>query len=168
MKKFAGAHPSHLHSTPFTPSTPIFTSFHLNTAMFSSLARRSLRHPSLSSFAVPLVSRFSLHNTQAASTLATQSLKHRAFSTSFSLKRFENYAETTQNHPVDEAIASDPQHEVSQSTSKNDMPTRFQQLEEWGMIDSKIIKNITEGMNYDTMTKVQSRTIAETLAGGDV
>lgn len=45
--------------------------------------------------------------------------------------------------------------------------TRFQDLESLG-VHSSLVQSITQGMNYDTMTDVQSATINSALAGKDV
>src|SRR4051812_35775472 len=45
--------------------------------------------------------------------------------------------------------------------------TRFQNLADLGIIDRDVIRNITEGMGYDEMTKVQRKTVTSTVSGAD-
>lgn len=51
---------------------------------------------------------------------------------------------------------------------KNEPITKFQQLADRGMIDKTIINTITKGMGYEEMTKVQRKTITETVKGDNV
>lgn len=52
---------------------------------------------------------------------------------------------------------------------KNEGPiTRFQQLADKGLVKESLINTITKGLGYDEMTKVQQKTILETLKGENV
>ena len=64
-----------------------------------------------------------------------------------------------------EAILEDTEHEVE--TTEGGI-TRFQDLADNQIIDARVVKNITEGMGYDEMTKVQRRTVTSTVNGDDV
>lgn len=46
--------------------------------------------------------------------------------------------------------------------------TRFQQLADKGLVNSSLINTITKGLGYDEMTKVQQKTILETVKGENV
>lgn len=46
--------------------------------------------------------------------------------------------------------------------------TRFQQLADKGLVNSSLINTITKGLGYDEMTKVQQKTILETVNGENV
>lgn len=46
--------------------------------------------------------------------------------------------------------------------------TRFQQLADRGLVDASLIHSITKGLGYDEMTKVQQKTILETVNGENV
>lgn len=57
------------------------------------------------------------------------------------------------------------------SESSNGAPTaitRFQQLADEGLLDERIVSNITKSMGLENLTPVQSMTINETLKGIDV
>ena len=64
-----------------------------------------------------------------------------------------------------EAILEDSEHEVT--TSEGGI-RRFQDLADNQIIDAHVVKNITDGMRYDEMTKVQRRTVISTVNGDDV
>lgn len=52
---------------------------------------------------------------------------------------------------------------------KNQGPiTRFQQLADHGLVNPALINTITKGLGYDEMTKVQQKTILETVNGENV
>jgi len=46
--------------------------------------------------------------------------------------------------------------------------TKFQDLQEQGVIHRNIVKNMTEGMGLETMTEVQSKTINSAIKGTDI
>lgn len=46
--------------------------------------------------------------------------------------------------------------------------TRFQQLADNGLVNASLINTITKGLGYDEMTKVQQKTILETVKGENV
>ena len=46
--------------------------------------------------------------------------------------------------------------------------TRFADLAQHGMASEVLVRTLTENMNLDTMTEVQSKTINETLRGQDM
>lgn len=46
--------------------------------------------------------------------------------------------------------------------------TKFQQLADRGLVKASLINTITKGLGYDEMTKVQQKTILETLKGENV
>lgn len=46
--------------------------------------------------------------------------------------------------------------------------TRFQQLADSGLVNASLINTITKGLGYDEMTKVQQKTILETVKGENV
>lgn len=76
-----------------------------------------------------------------------------------------------------EAIENAPADKVSTQRSPSDPRagqhgqgpvTRFEELGERGLVCRTIVKTLTQDMGLETMTKVQSLTINETLKGGDV
>ncbi|PWW71821.1 DEAD-domain-containing protein [Tuber magnatum] len=106
---------------------------------------------------------------------STSFLQHRFFSVSPFLK---NDGEAEQelaeeptadsDPPVGEYVhhAGDP--EVTHHYGEDEPITRFQQLADRGLVDPVIIEKIVRGKGYEEMTKVQRRTILETLGGEDV
>lgn len=52
--------------------------------------------------------------------------------------------------------------------AKEEPITKFQQLADKGLVDSSIINTITKGLGYEEMTKVQRKTILETVNGENV
>jgi ATP-dependent RNA helicase MSS116 len=64
-----------------------------------------------------------------------------------------------------EPILEDAEHEVA---ATKDEVTRFQDLADKGIINKVVIANITDGMKYDEMTKVQRKTVLSTVKGDDV
>jgi ATP-dependent RNA helicase MSS116 len=64
-----------------------------------------------------------------------------------------------------EPILEDTEHEVA---ATQDEVTRFQDLADRGIINKVVIANITDGMKYDEMTKVQRKTVLSTVKGDDV
>ena len=55
------------------------------------------------------------------------------------------------------------------STSSGDLaPQRFGQLAEEGLVSRTLVRTLTESMNLDKMTEVQSKTIAQSTRGLDV
>jgi ATP-dependent RNA helicase MSS116 len=65
------------------------------------------------------------------------------------------------------------EQEEAQAESNYNAPssgqiTDFDQLATQGLVDTGIIRNITQGMGIKTMTEVQSRTVNEALKGSDM
>jgi ATP-dependent RNA helicase MSS116 len=63
-----------------------------------------------------------------------------------------------------DSVAEDVEH----AFTSVDGITRFQDLLDKNLIDARVVRNITEGMKYDEMTKVQQKTITSTVGGDDV
>ncbi|CCX10495.1 Similar to ATP-dependent RNA helicase mss116, mitochondrial; acc. no. Q4WRP2 [Pyronema omphalodes CBS 100304] len=65
------------------------------------------------------------------------------------------------------AILEDSEHEVDVESTIDEV-TKFQHLADKNIIDTRVIKNITDGMKYEDMTKVQRKTVLSTVTGVDV
>ncbi|KAI9794479.1 MAG: hypothetical protein M1833_000392 [Piccolia ochrophora] len=57
--------------------------------------------------------------------------------------------------------------QIDDATARGPL-TQFQQLSDRNLMDSKLVRSLTEGMRLSNMTQVQSMTISETLDGADV
>lgn len=116
------------------------------------------------------VVRNSLKNTPTA-----PFLRHRFFSASPFLK---NDTEAEQEFAEELTVDSDPpageyihhtgDPEVTHHYGEDEPITRFQQLADRGLVDPVIIEKIVKEKGYEEMTKVQRKTILETLGGEDV
>ncbi|KAA8894470.1 DEAD/DEAH box helicase [Sphaerosporella brunnea] len=127
--------------------------------MFSSLRRSSrlLRlHVAASSVRVPSTLAVLQY------TIATPAAQNvRAFTISSILNKHASNVDLSEHEP----ILEDAEHEPKPS---EDEVTRFQHLADRNIIDKKVIRNITDGMKYDEMTKVQRKTVLSTVKGEDV
>ncbi|KAF8540364.1 P-loop containing nucleoside triphosphate hydrolase protein [Trichophaea hybrida] len=104
-----------------------------------------------------------IHHAPAIST--TPALQQqRSFTISTILNRDRNLPSIVDLSEHD-AILTDIEHEVTLSP---DEVTKFQDLADKNVIHETIIRNITHGMKYDEMTKVQRKTILSTVKGDDV
>ncbi|KAF8253036.1 DEAD-domain-containing protein [Wilcoxina mikolae CBS 423.85] len=104
-----------------------------------------------------------LHHAPAIST--TPALQQqRSFTISTILNRDRNLPSIVDLSEHD-AILTDAEHEVALSP---DEVTKFQDLADKNVIHETIIRNITHGMKYDEMTKVQRKTVLSTVKGDDV
>jgi len=104
-----------------------------------------------------------LHHAPTIST--TPALQQqRSFTISTILNRDRNLPSIVDLSEHD-AILTDTEHEVTLSP---DEVTKFQDLADKDVINTTVIRNITHGMKYDEMTKVQRKTVLSTVKGDDV
>ncbi|KFY42829.1 hypothetical protein V494_02219 [Pseudogymnoascus sp. VKM F-4513 (FW-928)] len=83
--------------------------------------------------------------------------------------RFLHAQPSTQYFHNDEPAPFDPKDEIiARSNEDVEIITKFQDLADKGHVHPAIINEITQTMGHETMTDVQSLTIAETLKGTDV
>lgn len=106
-------------------------------------------------------------------------LKAAVLSSSPSQRRFfaiTAYLRDEANAAVEAIVDSDPPageyahsgHGHEHHFQKDTPITKFQQLADKGLVDASIINTITKGMGYEEMTKVQRKTILETVNGENV
>ncbi|CAZ79182.1 unnamed protein product [Tuber melanosporum] len=147
--------------------------------MFSS----TLRHHSSSIARISFISIRSLTSYTPTRTIVRNSLKnppaassqHRFFSVSPFLKNdteaeqeFVEESAADPDPPAGEYIHHTGDPGVTHHYRKDEPITRFQQLADRGLVDPVIIDKIVKGKGYEEMTKVQRKTILETLGGDDV
>ncbi|KAG0133793.1 P-loop containing nucleoside triphosphate hydrolase protein [Tuber indicum] len=147
--------------------------------MFSS----TLRHHSPSIARISFISIRSLTSYTPTRTIVRNSLKnppaassqHRFFSVSPFLKNdteaeqeFVEESAADPDPPAGEYIHHTGDPGVTHHYGKDEPITRFQQLADRGLVDPVIIDKIVKGKGYEEMTKVQRKTILETLGGDDV
>jgi ATP-dependent RNA helicase MSS116 len=141
--------------------------------MFSSSLRRQspalLRASARALISTPS-SKIAIVRPAAPSVLKSSGAQRRFFAVSTYL-RDEAFNAATQ-----EVVDSDPPageyhfsgHGQDHHFGKNEEITKFQQLADRGIVDKSIINTITKGLGYEEMTKVQRKTIMETVNGDNV
>ncbi|KFZ11155.1 hypothetical protein V502_07712 [Pseudogymnoascus sp. VKM F-4520 (FW-2644)] len=83
--------------------------------------------------------------------------------------RFLHAQPSTQYFHNDQEQVYDPKDDIiARSNEDVEIITKFQDLADKGLVHPAIIKEITDTMGHETMTDVQTLTIAETLKGTDV
>lgn len=83
--------------------------------------------------------------------------------------RFLHAQPSTRYFHNDQEQVYDPKDDIiARSNEDVEIITKFQDLADKGLVHPAIIKEITETMGHETMTDVQTLTIAETLKGTDV
>jgi ATP-dependent RNA helicase MSS116, mitochondrial len=140
--------------------------------MFSSVLRRqspALLRTSLRALTANSLPRTVFHSSLREN-IPTLCVQHRPLSISSFLRDQSQAAEVYDSDPpANEYTQNASDSAATKPQSAEDEPiTRFQQLADRGLVDPAIIDTITKGLGYVEMTKVQRKTILETLGGEDV
>lgn len=162
LNSFASQEEGHKQSLPIT-------------AMFTSSLRR--QSPALLRF-TPLSIRALTSSSSKSSFVRSRPLKTAILSSSSAQRRFfaiSSYLRDEASASAQFADLDPPAGEYAHSGQghehhfKNQGPiTRFQQLADNGLVNPSLINTITKGLGYDEMTKVQQKTILETVNGENV